>query len=180
MAGRWSKLQREIYRIRADRLDLHLHCRVYRMASQRGSTDLPRYWITLDGETIWDYPRDFIDAPHPLRTNPEDYPYLTDVSAISELIREYIDTPKDELLDRAFDDDHWGLVNILRAADRRVGLRRLPDLKTKTEDEAVRKVVDARTRPRSPARESTNPGLHETGDRRGSPLRGPGGARASS
>jgi len=31
------------------------------MRSQNGgSTDLPRYWITLDKNVIWDYPKDFI------------------------------------------------------------------------------------------------------------------------
>ncbi len=52
--SRWSKLQREFYTIRADGLDLQIHCRVYRMQSQRGSADLPRYWITLGKEIIWD------------------------------------------------------------------------------------------------------------------------------
>ena len=44
---RWSKLQRDFYKLLADGLDLQLQCRVYRMNSQRGSTDIPRYWITL-------------------------------------------------------------------------------------------------------------------------------------
>ena len=35
---------------------LQLQCRVVRMNSAYGSTDLPRYWITLGKETIWAYP----------------------------------------------------------------------------------------------------------------------------
>ncbi len=45
------------------------------------------------------------------------YPYLTDICSISDLLREYIDTPKAELLTKQFTSDKWGLVNILRAVD---------------------------------------------------------------
>jgi hypothetical protein len=113
---RWSKLQREFYKILSDELDLQIQCRLYRMESQRGSTDIPGYWITLGKEIIWDYPKDFIRHGHPERAKPEWYPYSTDVEAISNLIRKYIDTPKDVLLTKHFSDDHWGLINILRAA----------------------------------------------------------------
>ena len=144
MSARWRKLQREFYLLRADNLDFQLHCSAYRMSSQYGSTDLPRYWITLKGKTIWDYPKDFIGIQHPSRENPAHYPYATDVSAISELIRDYIDTSKNVLLIKPFETDHWGLINILRAADRRVGVRRLSELKSKTHNKAARRVIEAR------------------------------------
>lgn len=57
---RWSKLQKELYNLIAPELDFQIHCRAYRMDSQSGSTDLPRYWITLGKETIWDYPGQFV------------------------------------------------------------------------------------------------------------------------
>lgn len=91
------------------------------MHSQRGSHDLPRYWITLGKDIIFDYPKDF--------PGNSDYPYITDVPDISQLIREYIDTPVDELLSKDFADDKWGLTDILRAADRRIGKRRLESLR---------------------------------------------------
>jgi hypothetical protein len=141
---RWSKLQKELYEVRAEGLDLQIHCRRYRMASQRGSTDLPRYWITLGKEVIWDYPRDFLDKPHPQRNPPKWYPYGNDISAISVLLRAYLDTPRGELLTKEFHDDHWGLINILRAADRRVGARRIAVLERKTRNKAARLVLEAR------------------------------------
>lgn len=99
--GRWSKLQKELYRIIDPEINLQVHCVVYPMRSQRGGTDLPRYWITLDKEIIFDYPKDIpiIDNGHGT------YPYVTDVSDISDLIREYIDTPVSELMTRLFDND---------------------------------------------------------------------------
>lgn len=140
----WSKLQKEFYLIRADGINFQLQCRRYRMDSAQGSTDCPRYWITLDKEVIWDYPKDFINRSHPDRTPANWYPYNTDISAISDLIRDYLDTPKTELMSRVFEHDHWGLVNILRAADKRIGLRRLPALKSKTGNKAALKVIQAR------------------------------------
>jgi hypothetical protein len=117
------------------------------MASQRGSTGLPRYWITLNKETIWDYPKQFATKNGVVKNLSgfeAQYPYVTDVGDISELVREYIDTPKVEIFNKVFNDDRWGLINILRAADRRIGRRRLDDLKEKTHNIAAHKVIKAR------------------------------------
>ncbi len=144
MSKPWSKLQKEFYLIRAEGIDLQLQCRAYRMGSSMGNTNIPRYWITLGKEIIWDYPKDFIEVSHPSRSNPKWYPYETDVPDISVLIREYIDTPKSDILSKKFENDHWELIDILRAADRRIGNRRLPELKKKAENKAVNKVIEAR------------------------------------
>lgn len=98
----WSKLQREIYDLLTPTINLQIHCTRYPMRSQNGgSTDLPRYWITLDKNVIWDYPKDFIAGNGGVRNFHGEtcwYPYLTDICSISDLLREYIDTPKAELL----------------------------------------------------------------------------------
>lgn len=144
---RWSKIQRELYKIVSDDINFQIHCTVYPMNSQYGSTDLPRYWITLNKEIIFDYPKQFATGDGTVRnlTGFEaGYPYTTDISDITDLIREYIDTPKEELLTKIFSRDFWGLINILRAADRRVGMRRLNELKKKTKNIAAHKVIEAR------------------------------------
>jgi hypothetical protein len=141
---RWSKLQKEVYDLIDPKIGFQLHCRLYRMNSQYGSTDLPRYWISIGKEIIWDYPKDFINKPHPERTPPKFYPYGTDVPDISNLIREYIDTPKNELIDKKFENDHWGLINILRAADRRIGKRQFEKLNIKIKNKAALIVLQKR------------------------------------
>jgi hypothetical protein len=141
---RWSKLQSRLYDVVAPETEFQIHCRVYRMQSQSGSTGLPRYWITVGEEIVWDYPRQFMELPTGGREPGHHYPYNTDVNAISNLIEEYLNTPREDLLTRRFDDDHWGLINILRAADRRFGTRQLPDLKRKTGNPAARKVLAKR------------------------------------
>lgn len=143
MAKPWSKLQKKLYTIRADGIRFQIQCRLYRMKSQCGSTDFPRYWITLDKEIIWDYPKDFINTPHPGRKPKVAYPYITDISAISDLIREYVDTPKEQLMSKSFERDYWDLIDIFRAVDKRIGLRRLDELK-KTKNLAARKIVEKR------------------------------------
>lgn len=144
MPKRWSKLQKEYYLLVADELNIQLHCSVYPMDSRWGSTDLPRYWITLDKEIIWDYPKQFIHRPHPERADSSWYPYTTDVSKISDLLREYIDTPKDELFSKVFTNDHWGLTNILKASDKRIGKRRFLKFIKKVKNQAAIKVICAR------------------------------------
>lgn len=146
---RWSKLQKELYLILDPRIDLQLHCSIYRMESQRGSTDLPRYWITLNSEILFDYPSQFADQPGGLRvTLPRGitvhYPYMTDISDISALIRAYIDTPPEQLLTKSFDQDRWGLIDLLRAADRRVGKRRLKSFANSHPHPAIQKIIAAR------------------------------------
>ena len=144
MSKRWSKLQKELYLIRAEGLNMQIHCSIYRMNSQRGQANIPRYWITIDGEIIWDYPKDFIKQTNPDRENPDWYPYVTDIPSISDLIREYIDTPKKEILEKEFRTDHWGLINILRAGDKRVGDRRLSTLKNIANSSVIEKMIAAR------------------------------------
>ena len=143
----WSKLQRELYKLRAPELEFQIHCATMRM--ECGSTDLPRYWITLGKKIIWDYPKDFSECHGPgmykkpvyLRGG---YPYETDVSDISCLTREYIDTPTDILLNKAFENDFWNLTDILKAMDRRIGKPHLEALEKRTKSFAAERVIAAR------------------------------------
>ena len=124
---RWSKLQKRIYNLLDPCLDIQIHCVSYPMRSQSGSTNIPRYYITLDKEIIRDYPQDFRNNFNSESVNGS-YPYINEISAISGLIEEYIETPKDNILDTHFPNDRWGLIEILRSADRRTGTRRLQTL----------------------------------------------------
>ena len=86
---RWSTLQRELYKIIDEHIKFQIHLSKYRMNSQYGSTDLPRYWITLGDEIIFDYPKQFVDKEGTenliknLKGEKLYYPYQTDISNIS-------------------------------------------------------------------------------------------------
>ena len=146
---RWSKLQKQLYELVDESIDFKLHCTVCRMQSRRGSTDLPRYFITLAGEIIFDYLKDFVLKSGGVKSLAggaltKIYPYGNDIGDIGELIREYIDTPKEELFAKHFDEGGWGLANILKAADKRIGKRRLQILAKNKKNQAMQKVIAAR------------------------------------
>ena len=143
----WSKLKRDLCKITDEKINFQIHCVAYRMDSQYGSTNLPRYWITLGKETLWDYPKDFVKEYGTKNYSDKKihaYPYSSDVPAISDLLREYIETPKEIIFEKHFENDKWGLINILKSADRRIGKRRLLDLKRKTHNRAAHKIIAKR------------------------------------
>ncbi len=147
---KWSKLQKELYLIIDRTIDFQIHCVVYPMRGDRATSPCPRYWITIGKEIVFDYPKDFTDrnghVQHHNRFVSEDanYPYYCDVSLISNLIREYIDTPVTDILTRKFENDYWGLTDILRAADKRIGKRRLDELRDSLNNEAAQKILKLR------------------------------------
>lgn len=143
-------MQRELYLLIDEETGFQIHLSKYRMNSQRGSTDLPRYWITVGRETEFDYPKQFVDKSSNgngiknLKGEVSYYPYESDISDISGFIREYIDTPREELLSRTFESDCWGLADIFKAADKRIGKRRLEELKKQTSSKAALKIIEQR------------------------------------
>lgn len=120
MSKPWSKLQREIYKLFDDKLPLQIHCRAYRMENSISSSpQIPRYWVTLGKDIIFDFPKN--------GTLQEKHQMYIHIPNISETIREYIDSPLDGLLQKEFTKDNFGISNILKAADRRLGKAKLLD-----------------------------------------------------
>lgn len=72
------------------------------------------------------------------------YPYVNDASEISQLLREYIDTPKEELISKVFEEDKWGLSAILKAADRRIGKQKLIELQKATSNQVALMIIASR------------------------------------
>ncbi len=154
--ARWSKLQKQIYLLIDKNINLQIHCSVIRMKSERGSAGLPRYFITLDKDVIFDYPKQFINKEMPDEVSKysftenitpkvqELYPYITEISDISDLFREYIDTPINDLYEKEFKSDEWGLTDILKSADRRIGLSKLKQFISNTQNDVIEKIITAR------------------------------------
>lgn len=131
---RWSKLKKLLEELFDPALDLRIHCTVHR---SEGGPDIGRYWVVLDKETIWEEPRKVIPSLVAGSANPV-------AAEITPILREYLDTPKDALLTHSFAGDRWGIVDILRSADRRVGKRRLVELRETTHVEAAHLIIDRR------------------------------------
>ena len=130
---RWSRLKKLVEEIWVDNLDLVIHCSAYR--SSNG--EIGRYWIKQDSEVIWSVP-DNIDQAVASGVNDGA------ASDITILLREYLDTPRDELLTRNFPRDRWGIIDIMRAADRRIGKQRLLVLKSAGLCDAAQRIVELR------------------------------------
>ncbi len=93
-------------------------------------------WVTLAKEIVWYYPRD-VRRDGPDTDVLSDWPHANDISDVSDLLREYVDTPREQLLEREFANDRWGLADVLRAADRRIGLRGLRKVGERVQNPAV-------------------------------------------
>jgi hypothetical protein len=86
-----------------------------------------RMILRLDGEVIWDYPMQFYgDSANPPRYGAAIFKSYGSwyYDPPTKIVGRYIDTPRDELFLPMKQDDYL-LGDILRAADRRIGYKRL-------------------------------------------------------
>jgi len=81
------------------------------------------FTIRLGKEIIWKFPRQFVNEETIYPDGGS--PYSFGVRDLNELLRDDLDTPKDALLKKEFPRDYFGMTNILKTADRRIGLERL-------------------------------------------------------
>lgn len=94
MGKRWSKLQARLYNLMDPMVDFQIHCALYEMNSLgHHGNRLPRYFITIDKEIVFDYPRDIaLDKKYT-------YLWNNDIEKMSDLIEEYIQCPNEKLFD---------------------------------------------------------------------------------
>jgi len=142
MPKRWSKLQKSLYNLIEPSINFQLHCSLYEMNSNDGhhGSKLPRYFITIGKEIVFDYPKDFDTTE---RYGFNSYPWDCDISDISNVIEEYIQCPESDLM-KAFMNDKWGITDILRVCDRRIGKRRLLKLQDLNSNEILLKIIEKR------------------------------------
>lgn len=56
--SRWSKLKKDVENIMAQEIDFRIYSYAYRIGD---SIPIPRFWITIKGDIIWDWPKNFIE-----------------------------------------------------------------------------------------------------------------------
>ena len=145
MAKRWSKLKKLVEDLFAPGLPLQIHCTAIRTTiHNEGSLAevLGVFTVCLGKDVIWNFPRQFVNEETVYSDGGNQYSF--GVRDLNELLREYLDTPKDVLLKKEFARDFFGLTNILKAADRRLGLERLEKHFKDYEQESVLKVLSVR------------------------------------
>ena len=131
MPKRWSKLKKEVESLFTEGLNLELHCidvnrsidsKNGNMGEGLSMLSLGNYIVNLNKETIWNFPKNFKEPNW--EAWPEGNPWKYSVSEINALVRDYINTPKEELLNKNFPDDLFSLTKILLEADRRLSINR--------------------------------------------------------
>lgn len=136
----WSQLQRKLYEIIDPKLNLQVHCARHRGNGRTCIHSIPRFWVTLNGEVIFDCLHEVMFLHRCSIVGHSFRPYDTDSADICGAVIRYVNAPVSELTKLR---DRWGLFDILVAADRRVGRRRWPEL-YRNRSEAARKVLIAR------------------------------------
>ena len=121
MPRRWSKLQHRLHEILDPNIRLQFHCAVYRIPGHV-DTVCPRYFLMLNGEIIWDWPKDYSGD---LSYEEMYLVYRSSASDLSDLIAEYLNAERKTALSL---NDGWGILDILKASDRRIGRRQWDDL----------------------------------------------------
>ncbi|WP_299996960.1 hypothetical protein [uncultured Clostridium sp.] len=148
----WSKLQKQLYLIIDKESKFQIHCSVYKTksawnAGQRSGISkkqesIPRYWITVgdNKEIIWDFPNNFLDErsiaidksewlSEKYDTIKDTYFWDCNYTWVANLIREYLDTPRDQILIKEFENDKYGLIDILRKYDKRISKTKRDNIK---------------------------------------------------
>ena len=145
MAKRWSKLKKTIEDLFVQDLSLHIHCTDIRTTLWNEGTfaeALGVFTIRLGKNVIWNFPRQFIDWETRYPDGGNHFSYS--VSDLNGLLRDYLDTPKDALLKKEFPRDYFGITNIFKAADRRIGLERLEQYFKDCQQNSVKKILSTR------------------------------------
>lgn len=145
MAKQWSKLKKLIEDLFVPGLLLQIHCTEIRTTLRNEglfAEVLGIFTIRLGKELIWNFPRQFIDWGMVYPDGGNHYSY--GVRHLNELLRDYLDTPKDALLRKEFPRDYFGMTNILKTADRRIGFTRLQKHFKDCEQDFVVRVLSAR------------------------------------
>lgn len=144
----FSKLKKQIESLFIPELKMRVNCISYPIRSQYGSSSIPRFYVQLGKEIIWDFPKDFpIKDIH--------YHYWKEDTGISNLIREYIDTPILALFNKKFKGEriiiesqkcnfYLGLIDMFIAADRRIGKDKLMQWSSEIENPKVKLILAKR------------------------------------
>lgn len=150
----FSKLKRNIESFFVAELKMEFCCNSYPMRESRNPTNaIPRFYVKLGKDIIWDYPKDFA-------VKDINYGWWAGNNHISELVREYIDTPVNELLTKKFEYEtmhyqlmmekseeltiKYHLIELFIAADRRIGKDKIMNWASEINNPKVDLIIEKR------------------------------------
>lgn len=134
---RWTRLRKRLYPLMVEGFQMHIA--LWRMRAE----PIPRFWITMGRGssqlTVFDYPHCETDIQERQKLKWQNH-----MEAFSNLISEYVNSAPDNLIEKAWADDKYGLTDIFKACDRRIGYRRLEVLASTLSNEQAKAIVRQR------------------------------------
>lgn len=134
---RWSRLKRDIESLMSDKVNFEIFANSYKNGIGQA---LPRIYVSINKKIIWDWPKDFFSNDSTMTGN-EVYLFTNNTSKVTQSIRDYINTPIQKLSENS---DPYNLYPILFLCDRRVGKRKLLNLKDAIFDPTLQEIIDIR------------------------------------
>lgn len=129
---RWSKLKKKVEGLMDPSLDFKIYCNAYEIGSY--GNEIPRWWITIKGEIIWDFPKHY---------SQEDW-YYEDLD-FSQRLENYINFPSDDLnILINLNEDDFNLIHLLLSCDKRIGKRRLTKMREMESFQPFINIIDQR------------------------------------
>lgn len=105
----WSQIQRKLYEIIDPKINLQVHCAVYPGGGKTCANGIPRFWVTLDGEVIFDCQHDFMFMWHDKDFDIGNLPFEDDISWCCGIVIRHFQAPVDSLMTL---HDRFGLTDI--------------------------------------------------------------------
>ncbi|MBP7540738.1 MAG: hypothetical protein KA802_12500 [Saprospiraceae bacterium] len=142
----FSKLKTQIENLFDPALGMEFCCNSYPMRGGWAENSIPRFYIKMDKQILWDFPADF-------EIKNISYGHWAGNNDISELVREYIETPKSMILDRMFANEVkrydtliicFHLTDFFKAADRRFGKKKLRTWAAKLHNHTIDRIIEKR------------------------------------
>lgn len=146
----FSKLKKQIENLFVPELNMEFCCSAYPTRAQFANNHVVRFYVKIGKEIIWDFPKDFPELKeHTFHT-------WSGLNFISELVRDYIDAPLEGILEKEFQkekenlshvgvpDIDYRLTEIFKAADRRIGKKKLREWSDKINSHRVDKILARR------------------------------------
>lgn len=152
---RWSKLKKQIESLFVPELNVQFNCNSFPIRGQRGHRNsIPRFYLQMGKQILWDFPKGFeIKELH--------FGWWADNNNVSALIREYIDTPFDMLLETKFKSEtlnvhsaykqlekdyviNYRLTELFIGADRRIGKEKLLEFAKQKRNTMLDKLIEKR------------------------------------
>ena len=139
----WTKLERRLRDLPDPALKLRFRFTTYRQEAIEtpfAGDPACKFWITQGKETIWAVPRN----RHSGDSESIGYAARRSPGWLVELAAEYLSVARDQLIDWTPDWAGWGLPDILKACDRRIGKRQWPALKQRISEPAALRLLTLR------------------------------------